>query len=206
MFGSITPQILKMPSFDQPLKNEKKEDENEVQKQEKTPQVISQKQMQAYSNSFDFNYTTSNGDKLSLSLNSSTMNSFSSDKSGSSHMLMRSFSYEMKYEGGAITEQVQDEIAKALEEAKPMMEQFFAKANENENSAVESFRNNLSTSLKQRIAPLQNEQNSEQIKDQTAKGINDVMQLFDINENLFKQASKLFEEIFDTSKILNFSA
>jgi len=201
MFGSIAPQFLKMPSYEP-----QKYQNNEIQKNEKSNKVIAQKQMQTYSNSFDFSYITSSGDKLTLSLHSSATNSFKQDQNGSTHMMIRTFSYEMKYEGGAISDEVRDEIAKALKEAKPMMEQFFAKTQEGESKVVDSFRNNLSTSIKQKIAPHQNEQNIEQIKDQTAKKINEVMQLFNINENLFKQASKLFEEIFDTSKILNFSA
>lgn len=164
----------------------------------------SQKGLQAYANAYDFSFTTSSGDTLTLSMNSKTSTAFSKNENGSSHALYREFSYQMKYEGNGLDANDKKEIQKALEEAQPMMQSFFEKANESESKAIDAFRNNLASSLKQSIAPHTNEQNIENVKDETAKSIGGTLSMFDVNERLFTQAAKLFEEIFDTSKLLNF--
>lgn len=165
---------------------------------------VSQKGLEAYTNAYDFTYTTSSGDKLTLSMDANMSTAYKQDQNGSSHMLKREFSYEMKFESNGLTKEDKQEIQKALEEAKPMMAEFFSKVNDGEENVIENFKNNLASSLKTPIEKIKNDENIEQIKKETADTISGVMNLFDINEKLFNQASKLFEEIFDSSKLLNF--
>ncbi len=169
-------------------------------------QNVEKSSMQAAANSFDFEYTTKDGDKLTFSMDSSSYTGSKSDANSSTHTLYREFSYQMKYEGNGISEADKKEIARALQDSAPLMEEFFQKSREAEQSALNSFQTNVAQTIKQHLAPLKNPGNEEYVKEQTAGTINDSLQKFDVDETMFTRASKLFEEIFDSSKLFHFYA
>ncbi len=167
--------------------------------------------LQASSNAYSFDYTTKDGDKLSFSMNSSAYTSTKENQNGSTHTLTQKFSYEMKYEGNGLSENDRKEIAAALEEAAPMMQEFMKATNEAKTNTLESFRSNVAQSLKDAFAPVQNPDNTEEIKSMTADKISKLLEEFDLRKqdsqkNMLEQASKLFEDIFDQDKKLNLYA
>ncbi len=96
--------------------------------------MIDMNVMKGSYNSFDFNFKTSSGDKIFLSMYDNKEMSMSHHKDGNrtidSFTLTHSFGYSFSYSGDGLDENDKKEIAKALEAVDPNIKTFMENVNE----------------------------------------------------------------------------
>ncbi len=149
-------------------------------------------------NSFDFNFKTSSGDKISLSMydnkEMSMSHSQENNKTIDSFTLKHSFGYRFSYSGDGLDENDKKEIAKALEKVDPNIKTFMENVDE---SGIPSPRSILN--FAQDIGSQLPRFDDENKKSALQSGL---LELFDINlhkyfpnEDVLLSSKNLFDKI-----------
>ncbi|MCR8679197.1 MULTISPECIES: ATP/GTP-binding protein [Campylobacter] len=166
-------------------------------------------------NAFNYSFKTSSGDTINLSmydnkeLNYSNKNSTNSQSQTLSLKHSYGYKFELNSDNG-LSQQDRDEIAKAMEELRPKIDEFMKQVKENEPFSDETIAN-ISNSLKKYLPDL----SSNDAKIELKKSLLD---MFDemlkenkstnnkINKTLLEQTNKLFENMIKPQNSLNYYA
>ncbi|ABK82116.1 ATP/GTP-binding protein [Campylobacter fetus] len=153
-------------------------------------------------NNFAFNFKTSSGDSINLSLYDNKKLNYSSQKDGSSSSkeltLSHQYGYKFEFNSNGLSEQDRAEIAQAMEDLKPKLEDFMKKIKENEPFSDDTI-TNLANSLKKDLPNVKSENQKNAVS-------SSLLDLFDniitkntdnnvLDKNILYPANKLFEEM-----------
>lgn len=151
-------------------------------------------------NSFTFDFTTSSGDNISLSLydnRSLAMSSIGSKGAEAFSMsLKHEYGYSFSYSGNGIDAQDRAEIERAMEEIKPLFEKFLEKVKESE-SAIPAGDIFKSARHIRSLLPKFTDPNIENmLKSETLSMIDSLLAPLDRNETVLEASKSLFEHLF----------
>ena len=155
--------------------------------------------------SFNFSFTTSDGDKIDLKM-------FDSIESGSSYKKGRGFEseeftlkhmygYEFHYEGNGLSEQDKKEIKEAFKKIRPLFEKFIKQKEANEKVMA-----NTAQMIKSFLPELKNENHANAIKSEGVKTFDDVLKQIKATLEEVRKAKEFFDRLFDNSKKLELFA
>jgi len=157
------------------------------------------------SSSFNFSFTTSDGDKIDLKMFDS-IEADSSYKKGrgfeaEEFTIKHAYGYEFHYEGNGLSEQDKKEIAEAFKKIKPLFEKFIRQKQENEKVMT-----NTIHMLKSMLPEPKNENHANAIKSEGLKTFDDVLKQIQASLKEVKKAKEFFDRLFDDSKKLELFA
>ncbi|GAB6074799.1 ATP/GTP-binding protein [Nautilia lithotrophica] len=155
--------------------------------------------------SFNFSFTTSEGDKIDLKMYDS-IEAFSSYKIGGEFeseefTIKHEYGYEFHYEGNGLSEQDLKEIKEAFEKIKPLFEKFMKQKEANEKVMI-----NTAQMLKAYLPKPKDENHANAIKNEGVKTFDAVLKQIQATLDEVKKAKKLFDRLFDDSKKLEIFA
>jgi len=155
--------------------------------------------------SFDFSFTTSDGDRIELKMYDS-IEAVSSYKKGGGleseeFTLKHEYGYEFHYKGNGLSEQDKKEIAEAFKKIKPLFEKFMEQKDANEKVMT-----NTAQMLKSYLPKPKDENHANAIKNEGVKTFDDVLKQIQATLDEVKKAKELFDKLFDDSKKLDLFA
>lgn len=149
-------------------------------------------------NSFDFKFKTSSGDEINLSMynNKSLEYKKQSDKNTQTSELTLSHQYGYKFEfkSNGLSQQDKLEIAKALEDITPKIDEFIKQADKNapfSNYAI----TNLANSIKKDLPQIKNENQKNAISSNVLDLFDNLLKQNKANEKTLQSSKNLFDEI-----------
>ncbi|PPB57220.1 ATP/GTP-binding protein [Campylobacter hyointestinalis subsp. hyointestinalis] len=149
-------------------------------------------------NNFDFKFKTSSGDEINLSMydNKSLEYKKQSDKNTqtSELTLSRHFGYKFEFKSNGLSQQDKSEIAKALEDIAPKIDEFIKQTNENtpfSNDAI----TNLANSIKKDLPQIKNENQKNAISSSVLDLFDNLLKQNKANEKTLQSSKNLFDEI-----------
>lgn len=149
-------------------------------------------------NNFDFNFKTSSGDNISLSMYDNKSMNLKSSKSSSLEVteltLTHEYGYNFKYEGNGLDQNDIKEINEAMKDIKPMMEKFLQNVKDGEKFGNTNY-TNLANEIKNMLPEIKNENHKNMISDNVLKLFDDLLKQNKADENMLKNANKLFENL-----------
>jgi hypothetical protein len=155
--------------------------------------------------SFEFKFTTSDGDKIDLKLSDSLEASSSyvkKDGAVSEELTLKhQFSYEFSYEGNGLSKEDLKEIKEAFKKIKPMLEKFLKEKQSND-----KIMNNFAHHLKSFLPEAKNENHLNAIKKEGVNTFDEVLKSIRASLEDLNNAKKLFDKLFDNSKKLEIFA
>ncbi|MCI5540010.1 ATP/GTP-binding protein [Campylobacter lanienae] len=166
-------------------------------------------------NAFNYSFQTSSGDTINLSMYDNKELSYSnkSSKNSQEQTLSLKHSYGYKFElssDNGLSEQDRAEIAKAMEELRPKIDDFMKQIKANEPFSDETI-SNIANSLKKSLPNLNSDESKIELK-------RSLLDMFDemlkenkttnnnINKTLLEQTNKLFENMIKPQNSLNYYA
>lgn len=149
-------------------------------------------------NNLDFNFKTSSGDNISLSMYDNKSMNLKSSKDGNSQLteltLTHEYGYNFKYEGNGIDQNDIKEINEALSKIKPMMEKFLQNVKDGEKFGNSNY-TNLANEIKNMLPEIKNENHKNMVSDNVLKLFDKLLKQNKADENMLKNANKLFENL-----------
>lgn len=149
-------------------------------------------------NNFDFKFKTSSGDEINLSMydNKSLEYKKQSDKNTqtSELTLSRHFGYKFEFKSNGLSQQDKSEIAKALEDIAPKIDEFIKQTNKNapfSNDAI----TNLANSIKKDLPQIKNENQKNAISSSVLDLFDNLLKQNKANEKTLQSSKNLFDEI-----------
>lgn len=149
-------------------------------------------------NNFDFKFKTSSGDEINLSMydNKSLEYKKQSDKNTQTSELTLSHQYGYKFEfkSNGLSQQDKLEIAKALEDITPKIDEFIKQTNKNapfSNDAI----TNLANSIKKDLPQIKNENQKNAISSSVLDLFDNLLKQNKANEKTLQSSKNLFDEI-----------
>lgn len=149
-------------------------------------------------NSFDFNFTTSSGDEISLSMYDNKQMSMSSYRDGNmsvdSFSLSHAFGYSYEYSGNGLDANDQKEIAQALEKVSPNIEKFMENVNE---SGIPSPRSilDMAQDIRLDLPEVENEDTKSALQTGLLELFDTKLQNYFPNEDVLEGAKNLYDRI-----------
>ncbi|MBT0611707.1 ATP/GTP-binding protein [Campylobacter hyointestinalis] len=160
--------------------------------------MISNSYTRSSLNNFDFKFKTSSGDEINLSMydNKSLEYKKQSDKNTqtSELTLSRHFGYKFEFKSNGLSQQDKSEIAKALEDIAPKIDEFIKQTNENapfSNDAI----TNLANSIKKDLPQIKNENQKNAISSSVLDLFDNLLKQNKANEKTLQSSKNLFDEI-----------
>ncbi|WP_456479715.1 ATP/GTP-binding protein [Nautilia sp.] len=155
--------------------------------------------------SFNFSFTTSDGDKIDLKMFDS-IEALSSYKRGGEFeseefTIKHEYGYEFHYEGNGLSEQDLKEIKEAFEKIEPLFEKFMKQKEANEKVMA-----NTVQMLKSMLPEIKNDNYLNALKEEGVKTFDDVLKQMKATLDEVKKAKELFDRLFDDSKKLEIFA
>ncbi|BDY11782.1 ATP/GTP-binding protein [Hydrogenimonas cancrithermarum] len=157
--------------------------------------------LNASSNGFGFDLTTSSGDRISLSMyDNKSVSLHASDGKGErsfSMSLRHEYGYRFSYKGDGIDAQDRKEIEEAMKIIKPMFQQFLE--NVEKSDEIPGFKEitNFSQMMRQELPATDTPDMQNMLKDETVGTMDDVLALFEQNEKLLESTKRLFDRLFE---------
>jgi hypothetical protein len=147
------------------------------------------------SSSFEFKFTTSDGDKIDLKL-SDTVEASSSFKKGDGEILeeftlKHKFGYEFSYEGNGLSSEDIKEIKEAFKKMQPLLEKFLKEKKEND-----KVMSNVSNYLKGMLPKIKNDNHLNAMKSEGVKTFDDVLKKIKAGLDELNKAKELFDKLF----------
>ncbi|GAB6045823.1 hypothetical protein JCM11957_14210 [Caminibacter profundus] len=157
------------------------------------------------STSFEFKFTTSDGDKIDLKMQDliEANSSFKEGNNGVSQefTLRHQFEYEFHYEGNGLSKKDIEEIKKTFKKVKPLLEKFLKEKEENE-----KVMKNVAHHIKSFLPTPKNENHLNAIKDAGVNTFDDILKNIKAGIEELNKAKELFDRLFDNSKKLEIFA
>ncbi|WP_457564463.1 ATP/GTP-binding protein [Caminibacter sp.] len=147
------------------------------------------------SSSFEFKFTTSNGDKIDLKLSDSIEASSSFKKSSKGMVeeftLKHQFSYEFHYEGNGLSKKDLEEIKEAFKKIKPLFEKFIKEKDANDRVIA-----NVANHFKSFLPTSKNENHLNAMKQEGVNTFDEVLKSIKASMEKVKKAKELFDKLF----------
>ena len=166
-------------------------------------------------NAFNYSFKTSSGDTINLSMYDNKELAYSSktSKDSKEQTLSLSHSYGYKFElnsDNGLSEQDKLEIAKAMQELRPKIDDFMKQIKENEPFSDETI-SNIANSLKKELPNLANSDAKIELKRSLLDMLDEMLKENktknnNINKNLLEQTHKLFKNMIKPQDSLNYYA
>jgi len=167
--------------------------------------MISVNQYGLNSANFEFNFTTSDGDKIDLKMNDTLeiSNDLKKDKHSISEelTLKHQFSYEFHYEGNGLSEKDLKEIKEAFKKIKPLLEKFLKAKDSND-----KIMKNSAHHIKSLLPEIKNENHLNALKDEGVKTFDKILKEIKASFEEVKKAKELFDRLFDNTNKLEIFA
>lgn len=150
--------------------------------------------------SLDFNFKTSSGDNISLSMYDQKEMSHSKINNQNSKIesfsLTHAFGYKFSYRGNGIDENDKKEIAQALKQLQPELEKFNKKV---ENDTIPSLKEltNKAFEFKNLLPKPKDLNHFNFIADEVLKAFDKNLEKFNPNEHLLKANKSLFDKLLE---------
>jgi hypothetical protein len=155
--------------------------------------------------SFEFKFTTSDGDKIDLKLSDLVEAGSSYVKKGKNiseeFTLKHQFGYEFHYEGNGLSAKDIKEIKEAFKKVKPLLEKFLKQKDANEKVMA-----NVSHHLKSFMPEVKDFNHFNAIKNEGVKTFDEVLKSIKASLEELKKAKELFDKLFDNSNKLEIFA
>lgn len=149
-------------------------------------------------NNFDFSFKTSSGDKISLSMYDKKEMSFEESKDGNSSMqkfsLTHAYGYEFHYKGNGLDANDKKEIAQAMKEIQPQIDEFMKNVSDSGIPSPKSILN-LSRDVSEQLPKPKDNDHKLAIQDQMLKLFDFSLQKHFPNKDVLESAKDLFERI-----------
>lgn len=149
-------------------------------------------------NNFDFKFKTSSGDEINLSMydNKSLEYKKQSDKNTQTLelTLSRHFGYKFEFKSNGLSQQDKSEIAKALEDIAPKIDEFIKQTNENAPFSNDTI-TNLANSIKKDLPQIKNENQKNAISSSVLDLFDNLLKQNKANEKTLQSSKNLFDEI-----------
>lgn len=149
-------------------------------------------------NNFDFKFKTSSGDEINLSMydNKSLEYKKQSDKNTQTLelTLSRHFGYKFEFKSNGLSQQDKSEIAKALEDITPKIDEFIKQTEKNapfSNDAI----TNLANSIKKDLPQIKNENQKNAISSSVLDLFDNLLKQNKADEKTLQSSKNLFDEI-----------
>ena len=166
--------------------------------------MLSLQSMDASLNSFSFSLSTSSGDHISLSMYDNQEIDISASKDEDSKNFSMSLRHEMgysfSYSGNGIDKQDLKEIEKAMKVIKPIFQKFLKNIKDNNIIPNDKEIINWTNIAKKELPKITDENKLNMLKDKTVSIADDILLLFNRDENIIKGAKKFFDKLFDRNK------
>jgi len=157
------------------------------------------------STSFEFKFTTSDGDKIDLKMQDliEANSSFKKGNNGISQefTLRHQFEYEFHYEGNGLSKKDIEEIKEAFKKVKPLLEKFLKEKEQNE-----KIMKNVAHHIKSFLPEPKNENHLNALKDAGVNTFDDILKNIKAGIEELNKAKELFDRLFDNSKKLEIFA
>jgi hypothetical protein len=148
-------------------------------------------------NNFAMNFTTSDGDKISLSMYDNKSMGYSDNGMGEKSMsLSHSYGYSFKYEGNGLSAQDMKEIEEAMKEVKPMLNEYLKNVEESNTLYGGSPLGQMADKMKALLPEPKDENHDNAIKSNTLDSFDSVLKMFDENDKVLQSARDLFDKLF----------
>ncbi len=152
-------------------------------------------------NSFSFDFTTSSGDRIELSMYDSKEFAFEHSRSGGresfSMSLRHEFGYSFSYRGDGIDARDKKEIEEAMKAIKPLFETFVENVRKSADTAGAKELANISQTMRQMLPKPDDTNALNFLKDRTVDTMDSVLSLFEKDANLLESTKRLFDRLFD---------
>lgn len=149
-------------------------------------------------NNFNFNFKTSSGDNISLSMYDNKSMDLKSSKNTNSQTteltLTHAYGYSFKYEGNGLDQNDIKEINEALKEIKPTLDKFLQNIKDGEKFTNANY-TNLANEIKNMLPEIKNENHKNMISNNVLNLFDDLLKQNRADENMLKNANKLFENL-----------
>ena len=149
--------------------------------------------------SFEFKFTTSDGDKIDLKLSDSIEASSTYKRDGNTlseeFTLKHKFGYEFHYEGNGLSKQDKKEIKEAFKKIKPLLEKFLKEKDANDKVMA-----NVSHHLKSLLPAVKDNNHLSALKNEGVKTFDEVLKNIKASLEELNKAKELFDRLFDNSK------
>ncbi len=163
--------------------------------------MVVQQSLTSTMNSFSFDFTTSSGDRIELSMYDNRSFSYEHSRSGGresvSMSLKHEFGYSFSYRGDGIDARDQKEIEEAMKAIEPIFETFAKNVKKSGESAGARELANISQAMRDMMPKPKSEDGLALLKNSTVDTMDSVLSLFERDENLLESAKNLFERLFE---------
>ena len=155
--------------------------------------------------SFNFDFTTSDGDKISLSL-TDYLDVSSSYKKGRNYIseefsLKHQYGYEFHYEGNGLSEQDKKEIKEAFKKIEPLFKKFLDQKDKNDKIAQ-----NIIHHAKSLLPQPKNENHQNAIKQAAVDSFDNILKQIKATLDEVKKTKEFFDKLFNDENKLNLFA